>query len=106
VVQEGRRIRTAYLEVRVLASPLSHSRIGIIVPRHQQTAVERNRLKRRLRELARTRLLPALRAGAAQDLSIRARRHAYAARMDALAADVAAIVRRVSPLAGAEPPSA
>jgi len=106
VVQEGRRIRTAHLEVRVLASPLLHSRIGIIVPRHQQTAVERNRLKRRLRELARTRLLPALRAGVAHDLSIRAKRDAYAARMEALAADIATIVQRVSPLAGAEPPNA
>ena len=95
-------VRERVREVRVLASPLSHSRIGIIVPRHQQTVVERNRLKRRLRELARTRLLPALRAGAAQDLSIRAKRDAYAARMDALAADIAAIVRRVSPLADAE----
>ena len=90
----------------VPAGRFGWTRIGIIVPRHQQTAVERNRLKRRLRELARTRLLPALRAGAAQDLSIRAKRDAYAARMDALAADVAAIVRRVSPLAGTEPPSA
>jgi ribonuclease P protein component len=106
VVQEGRRIRAAYLEVRVLASPLSHSRIGIIVPRHQQTAVERNRLKRRLRELVRTRLLPLLRTGAAQDLAIRAKRDAYGAHMEALAADIAAIVRRFSPLAGAEPPNA
>jgi ribonuclease P protein component len=106
VVQEGRRIRTAYLDVRVLASPLSHSRIGIIVPRHHQTAVERNRLKRRLRELARTRLLPALRAGPTLDLAIRARREAYAARMEALAADVAAVFRRVAPLPAAGPPNA
>jgi ribonuclease P protein component len=106
VVQEGRRIRTAYLDVRVLASPLSHSRIGIIVPRHHQTAVERNRLKRRLRELARIRLLPSLRVGAALDLAIRAKREAYAARMEALAADVTAILRRVAPPAAAEPPSA
>ena len=76
------------------------------MPRHKQTAVERNRLKRRLRELARTRLLPTLRAGPAQDLAIRAKRDAYAAHMEALAADIATIVRRVSPLAGAEPPNA
>jgi ribonuclease P protein component len=89
----------------VLASPLSHPRISIIVPRHQQTAVDRNRLKRRLRELARTRLLPALRAGAAMDMAIRAKREAYAARMEALAADITAVVRRVSPLPAAEPPT-
>ena len=33
-------------------------RVGLIVPRHRQTAVARNRLKRRLRELTRLRLLP------------------------------------------------
>ena len=31
----------------------------MIVPRHRHTAVARNRLKRRLRELVRTQLLPA-----------------------------------------------
>ena len=106
MVQEGRRIRTAYLDVRVLASPLSHPRIGIIVPRHHHTAVERNRLKRRLRELARIGLLPALRDVGPRDLAIRARREAYSARADGLAADVAAIVRRLSSSApAADPPS-
>ena len=105
-------MRTTYLDVRVLASPLSHSRIGIIVPRHRHTAVERNRLKRRLRELARTRLLPALRDGSPQDLAIRARHEAYSARVDGLALDVGAIVKRLSAgpastatLPPAEPPS-
>jgi ribonuclease P protein component len=99
-------MRTAYLDVRVLASPLSRSRIGIIVPLHHHTAVERNRLKRRLRELARVRVLPALRAGAPHDLAIRARREAYSAQVDGLAADVGAIVRRLSfPLPVVEPPT-
>ena len=96
MVQEGRRIRTAYLDVRVLASPLPHSRIGIIVPRHHQTAVERNRLKRRLRELARLELLPALRRESAYDVAIRARREAYEARRTGLASDVGTIVERLS----------
>jgi len=51
-------------------------------------------------------LLPSLRVGAALDLAIRAKREAYAARMEALAADVTAILRRVAPPAAAEPPSA
>ena len=34
------------------------ARIGIVVPKHKRSSVERNRLKRRLRELARTLLLP------------------------------------------------
>jgi len=105
VVQEGRRIRTAYLDVRVLASPLSHSRIGIIVPLHRHTAVERNRLKRRLRELARIRLLPTLRERDAVDLAIRARREAYTARGDGLAADVVTIAQRFSPTVPAADPA-
>jgi len=103
VVQEGRRIRTAYLDVRVLASPLSYSRIGLIVPRHQHTAVERNRLKRRLRALVRTRLLPAIHSAAASDLAIRARREAYAVPSEGLAADFGAIILRLSGAAGAQP---
>jgi ribonuclease P protein component len=64
-----------------------------VVPRHQHTAVDRNKLKRRLRELARLELLPALRHGAASDVAIRARRDAYEVSVDALRADVAAIVQ-------------
>ena len=56
------------------------------MPRHKRSAVERNRLKRRLRELARTRLLPQL---AAVDLVVRARPSAYALSFDALADEMA-----------------
>lgn len=59
--------------------------MGIIVPKHRHSGVERNRLKRRLRELARLRLLPALPTGA---VLLRARPEAYAASFDALARDV------------------
>jgi len=85
-----------HLDVRVLASPLALSRIGIVVPRHQHSAVDRNRLKRRLRELARLELLPALRGIAAIDIAIRARREGYAATMDALRRDIDAIRARVT----------
>lgn len=95
VIREGKRIRTGHLDVRVLASPLGISRIGIVVPRHQHTAVDRNRLKRRLRELVRLRLLPMLRAGSAIDVAIRARREAYTATLDGLRADVAAVCERL-----------
>ena len=65
--------------MRVLvASPLvsvdSVGRVGIIVPRHKHSAVDRNRLKRRLRELVRTRLLPSL---PSCHVVIRARAEAY-----------------------------
>jgi ribonuclease P protein component len=48
------------------------------VPKHKRTAVARNRLKRRLREIGRTELLPRLRrAGRPLDLLLRARPEAY-----------------------------
>ena len=62
-------------------------RVGIVVPRHKHSAVDRNRLKRRLRELSRTRLLPAL-AGSGGDLVIRVRPEAYGASFEALARQV------------------
>lgn len=55
------------------------------MPRHRQTAVARNRLKRRLRELVRTRLLP---NAPPADVVLRARREAYDATFAMLAADV------------------
>jgi len=91
VIQQGKRIRTVHLDVRMLASPLAISRVGVIVPRHQQSAVDRNRLKRRLRELVRLELLPALpslREPPAVDLALRARREAYRASFEELARDV------------------
>src|SRR5690606_23845185 len=35
VRREGKRIRTGVLEVRVLASPLRHARVGLIVPKYR-----------------------------------------------------------------------
>jgi len=78
---QGKRVRTAQLEVRYLASPFLHARIGVIVPRYGHTAVDRNKVKRRLRDLVRTELLPSL---AALDVVIRAAPSAYAASYDTL----------------------
>lgn len=51
-----------------------------MVPRHKHGAVERNRLKRRLREILRTELLPRLdRVEPPVDVLVRARREAYEA---------------------------
>ena len=60
------------------------------------SAVERNRLKRRLRELVRLRLLPQLGTSTAVDVAIRARREAYLASMESLLADVETIRERVT----------
>ena len=83
--ERGKRKRTAHLDVFFAASPASRPRLGILVPKHRHTVVERNRLKRRLRELGRTRLLPALRTAERNvDVMVRARREAYEASVDEL----------------------
>jgi ribonuclease P protein component len=86
----------------MLASPFGFSRIGIVVPRHRHSAVDRNRLKRRLRELVRIDLLPPLRQQPAPlDIAIRAATRAYDAQLDELQADIRAIVSRVAAAPGA-----
>ena len=60
------------------SSPLPHPRAGVVVPKHRQTVVRRNRLKRRLREIVRQEVLPRLeRAEIHSDILLRARREAY-----------------------------
>jgi ribonuclease P protein component len=55
--------------------------VGLVVPRYRHSAVDRNLVKRRLRELSRREVLPRLRAASVNvDLLIRARRGAYDAR--------------------------
>lgn len=78
---QGKRIRTAQVEVRYIASPLRRPRVGVIVPRYSHSAVERNLVKRRLRDLIRTELLPTM---AALDVVIRAGPGAYGADYDTL----------------------
>ncbi len=85
-----------HLDVRAIASPFGFSRIGIVVPLHGRTAVARNRLKRRLRELVRLDLLPALEDASAVDVAIRARPEAYGVDFDALAADIRTAAGRLS----------
>jgi ribonuclease P protein component len=57
----------------------------VVVPKHRHRIVDRNRLKRRLREIARRELLPRLREkGVSVDLLVRARREAYEAEFEEL----------------------
>jgi ribonuclease P protein component len=60
-------------------------RVGLVVPRHRQSAVARNRLKRRLRELARVHLLP---TDLPADIVLRIRPEAYDATFEVLRADI------------------
>ena len=62
-----------------------HPRVGLIVPKFQSSAVARNRLRRRLREIWRQELQP---HQPAWDLVIKARREAYAASFSDLRAEL------------------
>jgi ribonuclease P protein component len=68
-------------------NPAGQPRLGLIVPKFQASAVARNRLRRRLREIWR-RDLQDLQPG--WDLLIRARREAYQAGFDTLRAQLLA----------------
>lgn len=66
------------------------------MPKHKQTIVKRNRLKRRLREIGRTQVLPRLRAaGLATDVMVRARPEAYGAGFAELHAELLRVVEEL-----------
>lgn len=71
-----------------------HPRMGLIVPKFQFSAVARNRLRRRLREVWRRELQS---RQPAWDLVIRARREAYTAGFAALRAELVAWGEAVLP---------
>jgi ribonuclease P protein component len=91
--EEGRRWRTPHLELAWRPNHARQPRVGLIVPRFQFTAVARNRLRRRLREVVRRDTLAQL---PAVDLVVRAKRSAYAARFRELRAELIEGVRRVT----------
>ena len=98
MAREGKRIRTEHLEIRVAASLFRHPRVGLIVPKYGENSVHRNRLKRRLREIARRELLPIL---PLVDVVIRARREAYGSSYATLARELAGASERLGTLFGA-----
>ena len=78
ILRRGKRSGTAHLDVFDSPSPVPHPRVGVIVPKYRHTIVERNLVKRRLREVLRLEVLPRLSdAGVASDVLVRARRDAY-----------------------------
>ena len=96
LLERGKRKRTAHIDVFFAASPASRSRLGLIVPKHGHTIVERNRLKRRLREIGRRRALPELdAAGVHVDVLIRAGRRGYEASFEELSDEVTEAVEEL-----------
>ena len=91
-LDKGRRRRFGHLEMIWTDNLTGHPRMGLIVPRYQSSAVARNRLRRRLREIWRREVQQ---HQPAWDLVIRARREAYAARFATLRDDVLAWRRAI-----------
>ena len=90
---KGKRFRTGDIEVRYIASLLRHPRAGLIVPKYSHSAVDRNRVKRRLREIVRQHALPVL---GAVDFVIRALPSAYRADFSTLQQQVVRACERLS----------
>lgn len=93
LLRRGTRKRTSHLDVFFASMPDHHqSRFGLIVPKYRHTGVERNLLKRRLRDVGRREVLPRLRdAGVTVDFMVRARREAYRARYRELREELAEV---------------
>jgi len=85
VLEHGRRRRTPRFDIAWRPNELAHPRLGVVVPRYRQTAVARNRLRRRVREIARRQLLREL---PPLDFVIRPRPMAYSASPAVLAEDL------------------
>lgn len=76
-MSQGKRRRTDHLDLFTRPSPVGRSRLAVVVPRYAQTAVRRNLLRRRLREIGRRYVLGNL--DGLFDVGVRARPAAYEA---------------------------
>jgi ribonuclease P protein component len=83
-------MQTERLEARASASLLHHPRVGVVVPKYRRDIVDRNRTKRQLRELARTRILPVI---GRVDVLLRAKPEAYGARFEQLSMEIDVIAQ-------------
>ena len=81
------------MDVRATASLPAFARVGFVVPKYKHSAVDRNRLKRRLRELVRLHVLPEM---PPLDLVIRVFPSAYHRPLAALRSDLEQAVRRLT----------
>ncbi|MFV1986359.1 MAG: ribonuclease P protein component [Gemmatimonadota bacterium] len=80
VLRSGSRISGSFVDVFAAPSPNHRPRIGVVVPRYGNTAVARNRVRRRLKEFARREWMPMARSmGSDHDVILRAKPAAYGA---------------------------
>lgn len=83
------------MDVRASASLLAFPRVGFVVPRYKRSAVLRNRLKRRLREIVRLDMLTMLESLPPCDVVIRAFPPAYERDFASLRAEVRQAFQRL-----------
>jgi ribonuclease P protein component len=89
-------VKSGLLDVRVTASPSSCARVGIVVPKYGHIIVDRNRLRRRIREIVRLRVLPVLLSVPPMDVLFRALPRAYSASFEMLEREIDGIVARIT----------
>lgn len=99
IFRRGSRSRGPYFDVFELRSERPRSRVGIIVPKHRRRIVDRNLLRRRLRELVRQEVLPAVGSWGlpSRDLILRARPEAYDASFAELCLEIRRWLERRAP---------
>jgi ribonuclease P protein component len=88
LLRSGRRIKAKLIDARQLESESGFVRVAIVVPKWGFTAVRRNQLTRRLRELSRALLFV---RESSRDVVLRARREAYDASFVDLRDDVTTV---------------
>jgi ribonuclease P protein component len=88
LLRSGRRIKAKLIDARQLESESGFVRVAIVVPKWGFTAVRRNQLKRRLRELSRALLFV---RESSRDVVLRARREAYDASFGDLRDDMTTV---------------
>jgi ribonuclease P protein component len=78
VLRRGKKSGTAHLDVYHSFSPVSHLRVGWIVPKLGHNSVQRNLVKRRIREILRQDICPMLmQESISADVLVRARKSTY-----------------------------
>jgi ribonuclease P protein component len=91
VLRRGKKSGTAHLDVYHSSSPVSYLRVGWIVPKLGHNSVQRNLVKRRIREILRQEVCPRLMDQHVQiDVLVRARKSAYDAEYSVLKSELAA----------------
>ncbi len=96
LLDRGKRKKTKVLDVFFMPSPVARPRFGVIVPKHRHRIVDRNRVRRRLKEIGRQEVLSRLRERRCPvDVLVRARRDAYGSGYEELKSELVRVVEGI-----------